>query len=313
MARSLVRCDRGPTVKSVTSSTSPPPATTAPTTSPVSSCSTPTRATASSSASPTACPRARCRARRSPASRSSVPLQMLYVAANGHMLAIDLKTDAVGVDVQRRERAGRALREAPPAAAASVRGRCRTARRCWSVRATTAGGTTSTARPARCSASSIRRTRRSRTTWRVSADGRLGDPRFDVQPEGRQGRPRRHRRAGPQGAAIHDLLRDGAPAHHQPRRQPGVCQRERPDWLRDWRHQDRQDAQARGASGRRVEGQGLQPRHRDDARRERDLDCRSGERRLAGLGQSGRRPQSRSTTRRRSSSRRPASSTAGSR
>ena len=147
------------------------------------------------------------------------------------------------------------------------------------------------ARPAR-SSGKLADARNARRAQPGAVRGRQArHPGLDVEPEGRQGGHRRHRRAEPEGAALHDLLRDGAPADHQPRRQPGLRQRQRSDRLRDWRCPDRQDAQARGASRRRVEGKGLQPRHRDDAGRERDLGRRPGQRRVAGLGQSGRRPQ----------------------
>ena len=41
-------------------------------------------------------------------------------------------------------------------------------------------------------------------------------PRIDVEPEGRKSRRRGHRRAEPLGTPLHDVLGDGAPAHHQP-------------------------------------------------------------------------------------------------
>mgnify|MGYP003693807579 CR=1 FL=1 len=182
--------------------------------------STPTRATVSSNAFPTGCPRAGCRRPRCPASKSACRCRCFTSRRTASMMGARSEHRSAAVWTFNGE-------SAPVERTSGAASGC--CERPWTLpgwqdaagrfRATTRGGTTSTARPGRCSASSTRRRRRSRTTWRCPRTASLGILGSMSSPkEGKAGH-RRHRRAGPQGAAIHDVLRDGAPAHHQSRRQ----------------------------------------------------------------------------------------------
>jgi len=121
----------------------------------------------------------------------SLPLQMLYVTVDGYMTAFDLATDKIAWTF-----AGESGPIARTRGAAS--GCCE---RPWTL----PDGKTLLVGS-------------SYNSWWYYIDGGRPDrrPRLDVAPERRQGGCGRHRRAEPEGAALHDLLRNGAPAHHQP-------------------------------------------------------------------------------------------------
>ena len=146
----------------------------------------------------------------------SVPLQMLYVTTDGNMIAIDLTTDKIAWTFKGETGAGRA----DTRGAAS--GCCE---RPWTLPdgKTLLVGSSYNAWWYYIDGATgkvLGQTAGPRVAGRSQPGGDRGRPARVSSARCRarttQGRPDRHRRAEPEGAALHDLLRDGASAHDQP-------------------------------------------------------------------------------------------------
>jgi hypothetical protein len=135
----------------------------------------------------------------------SVPLQMLYVATNGWLMGIDLKTDRP-VWTFNGESAPVSRTREPRAAVASARGRCPTASRCWSDQATTAGGINIDSATGKVLGKLDTPDTPGRAQPRAHGGRQSRVPWFDVESEGGQGWTRDHRRARAQGDEVHHLL-----------------------------------------------------------------------------------------------------------